>query len=271
MKQASFAEVIIDMTHLQWDVGNASIGAGGMLPKCIEDVDGIFYHYKMSSYTATQGIYGKEAILEVVFSRLGKLLGFNVLDYDLLHCNIEKDGVVYPAYISKSADFKRLNYKSIAIENYYTLHKYRNSDIEQLLREDMLLEDIHEIFLFDYIICNLDRHGANIEILINTTTGAKSVAPIFDNSLSFLTHRSVEDVLAKKYYDEAIKVNHYIGEGNLLSHLKKIDKSLIDDLPMLKENDRDVLFAGMHSALSEEYRAYLFDFIQRRIVDAKNI
>lgn len=40
------------------------------------------------------------------------------------------------------------------------------------------------MFLFDYLICNRDRHGANIEVLQKGEN--YRLAPIFDNGLSFL-------------------------------------------------------------------------------------
>lgn len=264
-------EVLLDLTDLKWNIKSQGIGAGGMLPKCIETINGELYHYKMSAYTSTQGIYGLEAIMEVVFSRLGNLLGFSVLQYDLVHCKVKIDGHIHTTYLSKSLDFKGVQYKSISIENYDILHQNKGLDIVKLLQENLLLDDIHKIFLFDYIVCNLDRHGANIEILIDKTTAKKRVAPIFDNSLSFLTNRTEQDIMDRKYYDETIRVNNFVGASNLLSNLKKIDPALIGNLPVLEEHHKDILFEGMQSVLSQEHRAYLFSFLQRRIVDAKNI
>lgn len=40
------------------------------------------------------------------------------------------------------------------------------------------------MFLLDYIICNRDRHGANIEVLQKGDT--YRLAPLFDNGLSFM-------------------------------------------------------------------------------------
>lgn len=50
-----------------------------------------------------------------------------------------------------------------------------------------LRKTIYEQFVFDYIICNMDRHGKNTEILINEENPSDiKMAPFFDNSFTIL-------------------------------------------------------------------------------------
>lgn len=50
-----------------------------------------------------------------------------------------------------------------------------------------LLQQIYEQFVYDYLICNMDRHGKNNEILIDRENKANMrLAPFFDNSLTVL-------------------------------------------------------------------------------------
>ena len=47
--------------------------------------------------------------------------------------------------------------------------------------------EIYKQFVYDYIICNMDRHGKNTEILINYDNPRDiRVAPFFDNSFTVL-------------------------------------------------------------------------------------
>lgn len=48
-----------------------------------------------------------------------------------------------------------------------------------------------QILVFDYIICNEDRHLSNFEIIKNEKTGTYRFAPIYDNGLSFLKTNAV--------------------------------------------------------------------------------
>lgn len=47
-------------------------------------------------------------------------------------------------------------------------------------------EYLYTIVVFDYIICNMDRHLTNIEILYNSKTDQFRLAPLYDHGQAFL-------------------------------------------------------------------------------------
>lgn len=49
---------------------------------------------------------------------------------------------------------------------------------------NQLEQYFYQVFLLDYLICNRDRHGANVEVL--EKRGDYRLAPVFDNGLSLL-------------------------------------------------------------------------------------
>lgn len=59
---------------------------------------------------------------------------------------------------------------------------------------------ILSILVFDFLICNEDRHYNNIEIIENVITGERRFAPIFDNGMSFLK-TNASSIESWKYRD----------------------------------------------------------------------
>jgi hypothetical protein len=57
--------------------------------------------------------------------------------------------------------------------------------------KDSVRKYIMQILVFDYIICNEDRHLSNFEIIKNEKKGVYRFAPIYDNGLSFLKTNAV--------------------------------------------------------------------------------
>jgi hypothetical protein len=74
--------------------------------------------------------------------------------------------------------------------------------------------------VFDYIICNLDRHGKNIELFLDTL----EMIPLFDNGLSLLSKIPEENIKGAKFNDN-ISVNNFIGSRKLLDNLKYVAKT----------------------------------------------
>lgn len=175
---------------------------------------------------------------EVLASEICKRLGFYHVNYTL---DIYKDVVVCkcPCFITKNTEF-------------VTAYQIRNNmkrndnilDYEEYIKklEDEGIKDarikMENMYILDFLIMNEDRHLNNFGIIrdVNTLKWL-DVAPIFDNGQS----------LNVEYYDD---FDIYVsGEGkffyqvkpfkdiiNVVKDLKRIDVSLLDDLPFWFDN-----------------------------------
>ncbi len=117
------------------------------------------------------------------------------------------------------------------------------------------------MLLFDYLICNEDRHLNNFGILLGDATGAFRFPPLFDNgyALGFMQaeHKPVEQYLysckAKPFSTSFSKQLHLVSrlpEGITLPDT--IPESVLDDLP-----------------LSDSMRAYCMDILCTRLQQIK--
>ena len=121
-----------------------------------------------------------------------------------------------------------------------------------------------KMFIFDYLIINRDRHGANLEVMKN---GGKRLSPYFDNGLSFVCSCTDESDLASFDIIEDRPVNNFIGERRLALNLSGISESL--EFNELLQSDRDGLFEGLQGVLSDLYLTTIWDIIWRRWGDVK--
>lgn len=171
--------------NLEWDTNPTKTkGSCGTYLKA-------FYnnvYYKAPSIDVFKGItIGYETIYEVIAFRLCNYFGFECVEYTLDYTLINFANKVIPAYISKSYNFKKINEQKISLEDFILLNnidRYNLIDIFNFLNKIGIIEQIKNMLFFDFIINNLDRHGANIELLKGADNKFR-LAPIYDNNLSF--------------------------------------------------------------------------------------
>jgi hypothetical protein len=120
------------------------------------------------------------------------------------------------------------------------------------------------MFIFDYLIINRDRHGANLEVMKN---GGKRLSPYFDNGLSFVCSCTDETDLASFDIMEDRPVNNFIGEKRLALNLAGISDNLVFN--ELQQSDSDRLFEGLGDVLSDLYLTTIWDIIWRRWSNVK--
>jgi hypothetical protein len=120
------------------------------------------------------------------------------------------------------------------------------------------------MFIFDYLIINRDRHGANLEVMKNR---AVKLSPLYDNGLSFVCSCMDEADLESfdVMYDRP--VNNFIGTKRLGLNLAFIDKQV--KLNALREADNDELFADLPGVLPERYLLKIQEIIRRRWENVK--
>ena len=256
---------IYDFRKLNWD--NSNLGSSdGILPKAVIEKNNHKYYLKLGSYSKPFGIYGIEPIIEIINSRIGQILGLPVLDYNLKRCLVNLKGDEISTIVSISNDYAA-NCKQTSFEKVYeTMCEPQESTIDFCKRIG-IIDSIYKEFLFDFIICNLDRHGKNTEILTNKF-GKMNIAPFFDNSLTFISNRTDTDIKENKMYNDEMRVNNYIGTQNLKSNLFLIDKPIKIRVP--RKEDRELLFQGLGKITTREFRDYVWNIFLRRVYDARH-
>lgn len=169
----------IDLTNIKWI--NTCTG-GNLIKVAITNR----YFLKLSSYSDFEGIIGHECVNEIIVDRLLNVLGVEHLSYSLIHADIKIDGNIYETYISASEDFKKENETKIALDKFYRLEKNEKENPLEFCIRMGFGPYIYEMMAVDFIICNRDRRGANIEVLRNSKDKTIRLAPLFDHGMSLL-------------------------------------------------------------------------------------
>lgn len=162
-----FIQEVQDLKHPDWADKKISPGTPGCFLKAYEEKDGVRFYYKLSNYDSYRGIFGHECVNELIVSRLLELLGIPHLSYQLVHAELCINGQDEKGYVSRSENFRKKHEKKIAFDIYYEFYREKKeSPLEFAIR---LGWDryIYQMFVVDFLICNRDRHGANIEILLD--------------------------------------------------------------------------------------------------------
>ena len=254
---------IIDLSLVKWN-NVADGGSVGMLPKTIIHRGNKRYYVKMSSYNIAQGVYGIESVSEVIASRLARLLKIPCVNYELYDANVVKDGKHIRTFVCISPDYKNDNETVVPFEDVYAQYRVNNEKALQFAKRIGISDSIYRMFIFDYIINNVDRHGANVEIYESTET----IAPLFDNGSS-LYATTDEDKIKLYYYGDDMKVNNFIGDRSLLSNLYEVDKQI--KIGTLIRPFRKDLFKNLGAVISRDRRDTIWNHILRRYENARKI
>lgn len=241
---------VLDLTHLSWTLSRNSSETTGSFLKSYEESEGMKYYYKMSNFDTIRGVYGHECINEIVAGNIADALNISHLHYDLLHANVRVNDKIYETWLTRSSDFKKRGEHKLTFETYYEVKRNSGEDVWSFIVRDGLQEYFYQIFLLDYLICNRDRHGANIEVL--EKNGVYRLAPVFDNGLSLL-FSCYDDGEAMEKFDflKDGPVNNYVGSISLGENLRKIPKLIIEQIKTVTL-DKKVLFKGMEQLRNSE-------------------
>ena len=156
-----------DIRDISWTKIAGSVASDGVYLKAEMTIDGKNHYLKLSNYDIYRGIFGHESVNELIAYRLGELLGFNVAKGYLKKALVKVESSVYEAYVYISESFKS-NESRVSFEDYYKFKRLseKESPLEFSKRQSWA-EAIYMMFVFDYLIINRDRHGANLEVLKN--------------------------------------------------------------------------------------------------------
>lgn len=215
-----------DLTHLSWTLSRKSSGTAGSFLKSYEESKGIKYYYKLSNFDIVMGIYGHECINEMIAQNVADVLQIPHLQYDLIHAKVKIENKIYETWLTRSTDFKIAGEHKLAFETYYEMNRQDGEGIWAFILRNQLEHYFYQVFVLDYLICNRDRHGANIEVL--EKQGVYRLAPVFDNGLS-LMFSCYKDGEAMQRFD-CLKdgpVNNFVGSMSLSENLKLVPKEII--------------------------------------------
>lgn len=253
-----------DLRFLDWAETKLSPGTPGCFLKAYEESNGKRFYYKLSNFDSYRGVFGHECINELIAARLLSILKIQHLEYQLIHALIEINGMETETYICKTENFRKKSERKIAFETYYELYREGRESPLEFVKRYGWEEYIYQMFVVDYLICNRDRHGANIELLIDDNDRVR-IAPLFDNGVSLLFSCYNNQESIRKYDVLADKaVNNFVGARSLEYNLQFIPKGKRFFAGVLQEKHKEVLLDGLYGILSEIHVEKIWEMISER-------
>lgn len=188
----------------------------------------------------------------------------------MVYCKVQIANRVFGTWVTRSKDFKQPGESKMTFETYYDILSTEGEDKLHFIKRLGLEEYFYHMFLFDYLICNRDRHGANIEVLQKGDN--YRLAPIFDNGLSFLfsCYNDGEKMLEFDKLKDG-PVNNYVGSMNLSDNVKLVPKSMRKKVCI---PTREQLFKGLENAalaVPNEYWDCIYEMVKERVNYVKNL
>lgn len=157
----------------------------GMLPKCWRRTDGVIKLYKggTSGFPNT----GNEPYSEYYAAQVAKTLSIDAIEYGLSKW---KGELCSTCELFTSKDYSFLPVGRVvtaggmkAVSEYYQMlgAKYRDA--------------LHDMFVLDAVICNVDRHFGNFGFLVeNKTNKIAAPAPLFDHGNALFNFAGADDL-----------------------------------------------------------------------------
>lgn len=156
----------------------------GMLPKCWRRQDGAIKLYKGGTSGASNT--GKEPYSEYYAAQVAKTLGIQAIDYNLSMWNGELCSTC-ELFTTKEYSFLPVGriVTSGGMNAVYEFYKTLGPEFVRAL---------NDMYVFDAIICNTDRHFGNFGFLVdNHTNKIVAPAPLFDHGNSLFNYAGNED------------------------------------------------------------------------------
>lgn len=190
-----FDEVI---SHIAFDGGlygghiktiSPEFGTDGMLPKCwVRDKSTKIISLKKGSTEGYRNA-GNEPYSEVMSSQILSVLKYPHVDYTLEKF---RDRIVSSCPLITNEKVMMMPIHTMC--DITTVLR-----IEEFCRLNNLLDSLYQIFIFDYLTNNSDRHGSNFSVLLDSDTYELiGMAPIYDNGCALLCYHMVDNDL-KQY------------------------------------------------------------------------
>lgn len=177
----------------------------GMLKKCWRIRDGKIKLYKAGTSSASNT--GFEPYSEYYSCQILDKLGIPHISYDL-----EK---LHGELVSTCECFCNENLSYTPIYKIMTREEWETSDVYRALDDRMKYfgeREFKDMFLFDYIVYNYDRHLGNFGVYYNPDTREiLNPAKIYDNGAGLLAYGTANSLNQGKLNETQIDIRDYIG------------------------------------------------------------
>lgn len=163
----------------------------GMLPKCWRRIEGKIYLYKGGTMGAANT--GNEPYSEFYAYQIGKILGVNAVPYSLSKWKNTLCSTC-ELFTSKDVSFVPVGriVRSGGMQAVRAYYKKLGAEFEKAL---------NDMFIFDALIFNTDRHYGNFGFLIDSHTNEIiAPAPLFDHGNSLFHFAGVDALKSKKSF-----------------------------------------------------------------------
>ena len=253
-----------DLRYLNWSKVRNSSGAAGSFLKSYDIFDGTKRYYKLSNYDYINGINGHECVNEIIVDRLLNVLGIEHLSYKLVNSRININDNEYITYLCSSLDFKRKGEQKKALDTFYELNKLEKETPLEFCERFGFEEYIYNMIVVDFIILNRDRHGANIEVLIDLKNDTYCLAPLFDHGISLLSRcNSNEEIINYDVLDDK-KVQCFVGSNSTKDNLNLIPKEKLPNLNKLRIEDKEYIFKDLDLVIDQILKDKIWEMIYKR-------
>lgn len=253
-----------NLKFLKWSHARNSSGTAGSFLKSRSTKNGNKIYYKLSNFDSEKGIVGHECINEIIVDRLLTILGIDHLHYQLIHADVEIDGVDYDTWVCASEDFKQPKETKAALDRYFQVNSKVGMSHYDFCKINGWQSYIDTMLMVDYLIMNRDRHGANIEVLRDSRKKTIRIAPLFDHGLSFLCSCHNEEEINN--FDIAVDrpCQNFIGGRSTLENLSLIENKESVFKTKLTLEDREILFEDLDGILTKEHMDKIWEMLWMR-------
>ncbi len=253
-----------DLKYLQWSHARTSSGTAGTFLKSQENIDGKKLYYKLSRFDSEKGIIGHECVNEIIVDRLLTILGVEHLQYQLIHADVDIDGIICETWLCASEDFKKSGESKTTLENYYQVNANRGESHYDFCKENGWQNYIDTMLAVDYLILNRDRHGANIEVLRNAREKTLRIAPLFDHGLSLLCSCLTSEEINAYDIEVDKPCQNFIGSRSTLENLSLINEKNNIFNGTLTNSSKDIIFRDLDEIISTEHIEKIWNMLWMR-------
>ena len=167
-------------------------------------------------------------------------------------------------WLCASYDFRQRGERKIAFDEYFQINRQGNESPLDFCIRNGWSEYIYQMLVFDYLILNRDRHGANMEVLINRYKKSVRLAPLFDHGVSLFCRTADNEALLKEDVLADKQVQCFVGSRSAWDNLQLIPEDHHPKLKCLKETDRLFLLDGLEDAIHPVWLERIWEMIWRR-------
>ena len=182
-----------------------------------------------------------------------------------MNAKVKVDNKEFNTFLNVSYDFKQKNERKEPFDTYYYNNRLNEESPIDFLIRNGFENYLYNMLFVDFVIFNRDRHGANVEVLIDDKDNVR-LSPLFDQGLSLLlsdydNQKYIDDYDIEKYEP----TNSFFGTRSTYDNLSFIkNKSQIKKCELSKK-DMEYIFSDLENILPNYTIKKLKIFIKKRL------